>query len=207
MGQFYQDRKKCKIVLLNEDSRNLKSIPAKHFDLLITSPPYGDSKTTVAYGQFSRLSLEWLNYQREETIKIDKICLGGEKNQKQIKNLNSATLNDVLNDIAEIDEKRAHEVKIFYNDFFICLEEIDRVMKDQSDLCFVVGNRRIKGITIPTNEIIVELLESFGNYHHQQTIMRKIHNKRMPIKNSPTNIKGNSESTMNKEYIVLLKKR
>lgn len=29
--------------------------------LLITSPPYGDSQTTVAYGQFSRLSLQWLN--------------------------------------------------------------------------------------------------------------------------------------------------
>jgi tRNA G10 N-methylase Trm11 len=30
------------------------------FDVVLTSPPYGDSKTTVAYGQFSTLSNEWL---------------------------------------------------------------------------------------------------------------------------------------------------
>ncbi len=207
MGQFYQDKKKCKIVILEEDSRNLTSIPSNHFDLMITSPPYGDSKTTVAYGQFSRLSLEWLNYKREDTIKIDKKCLGGEKNQTNGRNLESNTLNQILDEIKEIDKKRSDEVKIFYNDFFLCLEEINRIMRDRSTICFVVGNRRIKGITIPTDKIIVELLESFGNYQHKQTIMRGIHNKRMPHKNSPTNIKGSSEVTMNKEYIVIIKKR
>ena len=29
-------------------------------DIVITSPPYGDSRTTVAYGEFSSFSLEWL---------------------------------------------------------------------------------------------------------------------------------------------------
>ena len=28
-------------------------------DIVVTSPPYGDSRTTVAYGQFSRLSSQW----------------------------------------------------------------------------------------------------------------------------------------------------
>ncbi|MFZ2322847.1 MAG: hypothetical protein WAV89_04020, partial [Ignavibacteriaceae bacterium] len=31
-----------------------------YYDVVLTSPPYGDSKTTVAYGQFSILSNEWL---------------------------------------------------------------------------------------------------------------------------------------------------
>lgn len=29
------------------------------FDIVLTSPPYGDSGTTVAYGQYSSLALEW----------------------------------------------------------------------------------------------------------------------------------------------------
>ena len=33
--------------------------PLGGYNLVITSPPYGDSQTTVAYGQFSRLSAEW----------------------------------------------------------------------------------------------------------------------------------------------------
>ena len=32
--------------------------PLGGYDIVITSPPYGDSHTTVAYGQFSRLAAE-----------------------------------------------------------------------------------------------------------------------------------------------------
>ncbi|MEY4768201.1 MAG: hypothetical protein RL637_840, partial [Pseudomonadota bacterium] len=32
------------------------------YDVVLTSPPYGDSKTTVAYGQFSCFSNEWLGF-------------------------------------------------------------------------------------------------------------------------------------------------
>src|SRR5690606_11058268 len=32
-----------------------------YFDLLVTSPPYGDNKTTVTYGQYSYLPLQWID--------------------------------------------------------------------------------------------------------------------------------------------------
>ena len=35
-------------------------IEEKSIDIIVTSPPYGDSKTTVAYCQFSRLANQWL---------------------------------------------------------------------------------------------------------------------------------------------------
>ena len=34
--------------------------PLGGYDVVITSPPYGDSQTTVAYGQYSRLAAEWI---------------------------------------------------------------------------------------------------------------------------------------------------
>ena len=42
-------------------------------DLVITSPPYGDSATTVAYEQFSRFANEWLEIEKPE--KLHKKCL------------------------------------------------------------------------------------------------------------------------------------
>lgn len=45
----------------------------RSFDLVLTSPPYGDSRTTVAYGQFSRLSLRWLGIDEY----VDRTSLGG----------------------------------------------------------------------------------------------------------------------------------
>ena len=44
-------------------------------DMILTSPPYGDSATTVAYGQFSRMANEWLGY--ENASKLDKKLMGG----------------------------------------------------------------------------------------------------------------------------------
>ena len=62
MEEFFKEyNKKCNINILAEDTRNLTSIPANSVDLIVTSPPYGDSRTTVAYGQFSRLGLQWLD--------------------------------------------------------------------------------------------------------------------------------------------------
>ena len=50
------------VKIFNLNAMNLEGIDDNSFDLLITSPPYGDSRTTVAYGQFSRLSLQWLDF-------------------------------------------------------------------------------------------------------------------------------------------------
>ena len=94
----------------------------------------------------------------------------------------------------------------FYNDFWLCVKNIDKVMKTGSHLCFVVGNRTVKLVNIPTDKIIAEMFQSLGNYSHLQTIDRNIPSKRMPKANSPTNVKGQTASTMNKEHIVVLRK-
>ena len=47
--------------IVNNNSCELNDIEDDSYDLIITSPPYGDSRTTVAYGEFSRLTLQWLN--------------------------------------------------------------------------------------------------------------------------------------------------
>jgi len=63
--------------ILDEDTRFKTTIPDESVDLIVTSPPYGDSKTTVAYGQYSRLSLQWLDFEDSICRSIDKISLGG----------------------------------------------------------------------------------------------------------------------------------
>lgn len=43
-----------------QNAKALNNLSNESIDLVITSPPYGDSRTTVAYGEFSRLSLQWM---------------------------------------------------------------------------------------------------------------------------------------------------
>lgn len=208
MEYLVYNAKNTSIEILNEDSRKHLSIPDNSIDIILTSPPYGDSKTTVAYGQFSRLSLQWLDFDYDNEIRnIDKISLGGIKLKSLEHELGSPTLDSIIHQIKEIDNGRANDVLSFYVDFNKCINEFERVMKKDGVLCFVVGNRTVNGINIPTDVIISELFQSIGYYEHIKTIVRNIPSKRMPKANSPSNKVGVLSTTMNHEYIVILQKK
>jgi len=198
-------RSKTKVNILNEDARHRTSIKDRKVDIVVTSPPYGDSKTTVAYGQFSRLSLQWLGFEGEN-IDVDNRSLGG---RLDVKNLHlgytSPNLRYALDLVSRADKKRAREVLAFYIDLNKCFMELCRVIKKGGILCMVVGNRTVKGIQLPTDEISADFGEAAG-FRHIETIIRKIPNKRMPSKNSPTNEPGVLGATMTEEHIVMLER-
>jgi hypothetical protein len=195
-----------KITILQEDTRKRTSVPSRSVNLVVTSPPYGDSRTTVAYGQFSRLSLQWLGLPWEEAREIDKVSLGGIRISNSDNNgYQSQTLRTVASKIVQKDSRRALDVTSFYHDLTLCLMEINRVCRKGATICFVVGNRTVKGICIPTDKIILEIGERLG-FKHARTFHRNIPNKRMPLKNSPSNVVGALGETMTREYIVILEK-
>ncbi len=170
-------------------------------DMVITSPPYGDSKTTVAYGQFSRWANEWFNF--EHAKDLDKILMGGKKQTDE--NFTTHTIRKELNEIKSLDTKRYLEVISFLNDYNNSIFHVSKVMKQGGIVCYVVGNRTVKGIQIPLDYFTAEMFETNG-FRHINTIVREIPNKRMPLKTSPTNKKGEKTNTMNNEYIVILEK-
>lgn len=200
--------------VINRGSNSKLMFKDDSFDLLVTSPPYGDSKTTVAYGQFSRLSLQWLDLEIDAETKVnqlDNIMLGGKVNKKinidnELDRLDSPTLVEVYKLIKEKDEKRALEVIQFYIDLDESIKQTARVMKSNSYQYWVVANRTVKGINIPTDVIISELFQKY-KVDHLHNFYRNIPNKRMPSKNSPTNKIGKKSVTMSTEIILMLKKR
>ncbi|KKN07055.1 hypothetical protein LCGC14_1071020 [marine sediment metagenome] len=298
----YKLSAKCKHIIGN--SMNLEGLENNSIDLIVTSPPYGDSHTTVAYGQYSRFPLEWIHFKRKEISSIDNKLLGGIK--KDVKSLRSNLLlkisKKILNEeiiqqnkllIEYIDnilnffieekgekleveimqkandfkselkkaiafEKKVQEVQDFTelinlkNSFFAFIKELrtlKNILENEcklkceslelikfkifderlpfvlsffSDLvkvlkrlfevldynrkcCIVIGNRTVKRVKIPTDEIIIELGKIIG-FEHLRSFYREIPNKRMPRKNSPTNVPGELASTMNHETIIILNK-
>ncbi len=177
-------------------------LPKGSVDIVITSPPYGDSRTTVAYGQYSRLANQWMGI--KEASKVDKILMGGVKYETNFSH-NSNDLKIILQEIEKQDLKRANEVKSFFIDYKNSITNVSKTIKKNGYSCYVVGNRTVKGINIPMDLITRDFFESNG-FTHIETVIRNIPNKRMPSKNSPTNIKGVKSSTMKNEYIVVLKK-
>lgn len=170
-------------------------------DMIVTSPPYGDSGTTVAYGQYSRLSAAWLGLPDPE--KVDRRLMGG-RGRADIPIFASPLLNAALGAVHIADEKRAREVASFYADLEDSIAAVSPLLRPGGYACYVVGNRRVKGVTLPTHDAVRRAFERHG-LHWTDTFTRTIPNKRMPSRNSPTNITGASDSTMTCEYIVVMR--
>ena len=208
MTEFYKDVKKDSWTkIIYGDSSKENGIKASSIDCIITSPPYGDSRTTVAYGQFSRLSAQWIDVFEDpnDASGVDNDLLGGRATKNLIHTLSSGYLKESLEKIAKQDEARAKDVLSFNLGLNECLKQAHRILKPGKYFCLVVGNRLVKQVRIPTDFIIAELAEKIG-FTCEDIIVRNIPGKRMPIKNSPTNIVGALEETMNKESIVVLRK-
>lgn len=208
MTDFYKDvNKKAWTKIIYGDSSRANGIKDDSIDCIITSPPYGDSRTTVAYGQFSRLSAQWIDIfdDPNKASGVDNELLGGKATKTLEHVLDSKYLKDSLNKISKIDEKRAKDVLSFYIGLNDCLKQAYKILKSKKYFCLVVGNRLVKQVRIPTDFIIAELGEKIG-FTCEDVFVRNIPGKRMPIKNSPTNIVGALEETMNKESIVILRK-
>lgn len=199
----------CKTSIVYEDSRILESVPDNSIDLMVTSPPYGDSRTTVAYGQFSRPSLWWLNLEHMEMSELNQVdnnLLGGKKVDKDFNyELSSDTLRAAIEEISEKDADRVRDVYSFYEDLDRAMDSITKKMKHNSYQFWVVGNRTVKEVKLLTDRIIVELGEKYGLVEVYD-IPRNIPNKVMPSRNSPTNEIGKTVSTMTNEHIVVLRK-
>ncbi len=171
------------------------------FDVVLTSPPYGDSRTTVAYGQFSTLSNEWtgIDYAR----KIDGMLMGGIKAKSILK---TGVIADYISEVNKVDNKRALEVTSFYNDLEVSIKKVAKSVKTNGKAIYVVGNRTVKNIQLPTDQFIAEKFEEQG-FRHLITYERALSSKSMPSKNSPTNITGKTVNTMLFEYIVINEKK
>lgn len=208
MADFYNnlDRKTWAKIICGDSSKN-NGIKENSIDCIITSPPYGDSRTTVAYGQFSRLSAQWIDIFKDpnKASKVDKELLGGKASKDLKHNLSSSYFKEVLDKVSKKDKKRAKDVLSFYIGLNKCLKQAYKILKANKYFCLVIGNRLVKQVRIPTDFIIAELSENIG-FVCEDIIVRNIPGKRMPIKTSPTNIAGELEKTMTKESIVILRK-
>lgn len=198
------------IHISNESAATLGYVPDESVDLVITSPPYGDSRTTVAYGEYSRLSLQWLDLydlSEKEIMGIDKSLMGGIKYRNGFEyNIPSKTLRKSLEKIKDSDLERAGDVFSFYSDLRDSIKAIAQKTKSGGYQFWVVGNRTVKGELLKTDQIISEIAQSY-QLEHVYTIDRNIINKVMPSQNSPTNEVGKKASTMTNEHIVVLRKR
>lgn len=200
-----------KITIKNVDSKKYKESNAK-YDLIISSPPYGDNQTTVTYGQFSYLSLKWINLNDIDNISnidllsnqssIDSNSLGGilkEHKRKGIEILNySPSLRLCVEEINKLNPSNVRKIVSFIYDLHLSLKNSVDCLRKNGYMFWTLGNRRVSNVEIPLDKIMRELLEYEGcTFIHQ--IERAILNKRMAKRNQIA-------TTMGKESVLIMRR-
>lgn len=209
-------RKKISISLVNSRQRIKQSLKLGRpvlFDLLVSSPPYGDNKTTIPYGQHAYLPLQWIDLKDidpkvtsdclKSTSAIDSQSLGGKRTAIQLKELEdlfdqAPVLERTIKSLGKQHKDKVKKVVNFIYDFKVSLDLIGKSIKPNGYMIWTIGNRRVGDIQIKNDRILIELLE-FQKNKLVKVIGRTILNKRMARKNQ-------ASLTMNKEKILIFRK-
>lgn len=163
------------------DSRDIKFDIDSKCDLIITSPPYGDNNTTVPYGQFSYLPLQWIDFDDivtgldkhilDTTCGIDRQSLGGVKkvSNEDICNMceKSSTLLEhlaLLKSDASVPKDSLKRVVSFVRDLNTSILPVLNMLKPGGLSIWILGNRKVGKKLVPLDRILIDLLSKHDNY-------------------------------------------
>jgi len=192
----------------DDSIEKMKSFNDSYFDIICTSPPYGDNSTTVTYGQFSSLQLNWIDIEDigcskswlDNFSKIDSASMGGAYSRHRLSG-EYLSLNRFLE---KITKEKHQKVLRFIADYEIAFFEMVRVLSSGGTMVLTLANRRIDNTEFP----LVDITQELASYHGLRLdglINRNIQNKRMPYKVSRVSEHG-AVSSMSKETVLMFSK-
>tara|TARA_B100000886_G_C20425442_1_gene493739 strand:- start:2546 stop:3793 length:1248 start_codon:yes stop_codon:yes gene_type:complete len=210
-SEFLASKNKSNIFFHNAKNIN-KRIKKSSVDLIVTSPPYGDSQSTVAYGEFAKLPHEILEL--GDYYNIDGSLLGGSKRSKNLNFAGSKSLNNSLSRFEEKIikdnknynlQKRYNTLINFYDDLFESFSHCKTYLKQKKFLCVVISKRTVLDVLFNNDEILEDFLKT-QDFQLKEKHSRNILHKRMPSKVNASNTPGDNRKTMDKEEILIFQK-
>ncbi len=179
------------------------------FDIICTSPPYGDNATTVTYGQFSMLQLLWIDardfgYDENRFSNyslIDSASLGGSHSKNNAFYYSSK----IAEYTSQLSDHKQRKIVQFYSDYENAFRLMSMLLKPNGCMILTLGNRMVDRIEFPFVEVNKELANHYG-LSLIDSVNRNIVKKRMPYRLSRL-ADGKPVESMSKETVLIFEKR
>ena len=183
---FYEKSFPSIDIRLCDTLNEIKKLDDNSIDIVVTSPPYGDNATTIPYGQFSHLALNFIDkkdlvingWELENACIIDSRSIGGCLNNNELTNEQKKYIQWYL---SRIEKDKQKKVKRYFADFFIFLDELARICKEYAIL--TLGNRTVDKQRINLTSITKKYLSKY-KFQVEYELIRKLGIKRIPNKTS-----------------------
>lgn len=211
-GYLNKGRYKGEVKVTLGNAKDILTEEQGVYDIIFTSPPYGDNVTTVPYGQYAYLPLQWIDITDIDssasteylysTHEIDARSLGGKKRLDKQDNDSLCDRSDSFKSYLgclknkPIDYSR--RVTAFFRDLDRCLDSVLGYLRPAGLMFWILGNRKVGGKRVPMDQIVTDLLLAH-NAKPLFTLKRHILSKRMACKN-------NFAETMSNETILVMRK-
>ena len=172
-------------------------------DLIISSSPY---VTSYEYSDLHQLSTIWFDL-ADDLKEYKKTFIGTSHKRKVKRELKSEIALDIVNKLEEKSINLANSSNAFFQDMEEVFKESFRILKPGGRCCYVIGNTKLKGVTILNGEAFAESLIHVG-FKLDNVIKRVIPSKILPqIRNEKTgrfasDLKGNVQAYPT-EYIII----
>jgi len=203
------------------DARQLSGALRAHritpsFDIVVTSPPYGDSRTTVHYGGISSLCLSVLCYIERlgvaaaSSASIDRLCLGGATSASPAQT-NSGVAASALHHYWRGGQNNPVQTRVrrFLEDLERSCQEVTRVLRPGGHFVVVVGRRRTGGWRLYLDRMIIDVCREEG-LRLEGLSTRQIVGKRTPARVDTLGrqqAKAHVIDTIKEEHILVFSKR
>jgi len=141
-------------------------------DVVMTSPPYGDNLTTIAYGQHSYLPLRWIDHADipgrpdppANAYRCDRESLGGRltlaPGTADALRERSPAFSGTLDLLAGRPANARSRLTAFFRDLDDALGPVVAGVRPSGWVLLTLGDRRISGVRVPTVAVVRELLGS-----------------------------------------------
>lgn len=183
-------------------------------DAVMTSPPYGDNRTTVPYGQHAFLPLSWMNRRDIGSTEVidellgspyrtDVASLGGRivrQTTAQVELLleRSPQLRATANKLGRLDGNGYGRFMGFCLDLDRAIGAILKRVRPAGTMFWTLGERRVSGIQIPTTRIVAEISAS-----HNASELTVLH-RTIPKNAKRMAARNDRVATMHTETILVM---
>jgi len=184
------------------DKTNSAPIENGSIGLVITSPPYINAQK---YLRTTKFELRWLRLVNEnELVELDRNFLGTERifndeyNHTQRINVESA--DRIIEEIFEIDRKRAGIVSRYFMDMKMVFQQIHKLLKEEGRLVLVVGNNTISGRIVENHRILSDIASAQGDFDVEMVLVDGVRSRGMITK------RHESGGLVLDDWVVVLKR-
>jgi DNA modification methylase len=152
-----------KAQIIGDDARKISKKIRGQIQLAVTSPPYINAFDYVRSLKLENLWLGIIAYDR--LLELRPKYVGTENISsidKEVPTSELDNLQKILRGIYKVDKKRAWVVHNFFKDMESNISEIYDVLKKGGCYTIVIGESKIRGIRIPTHQILADIAEQNG---------------------------------------------